>query len=251
MRVAFVGAGPGDPELLTLKGKRLLEEADLVIYAGSLVNPALLNYARPGIPTYDSASMTLEEVLEVYDSRAAEEGLILRLHTGDPAVYGAIQEQLDHCAARGIPTEVVPGVSSVFAAAAALQRELTLPGLSQTVILTRAAGRTPVPEAERLASLASHGTTMAIFLSATLLEEVVAEVLPSYGAACPVRVVHRASWPDQRIIEGTLGDIGEKAAGLGGQAMILLGPVLAPSGYDRSKLYDPDFTHGRREGKCE
>ncbi len=247
MRVAFIGAGPGDPELITRKGARLLGEADVVVYAGSLVNPALLGLARPGTPAYDSAGMTLEEVLAVYEERRAEPGLIARLHTGDPAMYGAIQEQLDYCEASGIETEVVPGVSSVFAAAAALRRELTLPGLSQTLILTRAAGRTPVPEAERLSTLASHGATMAVFLSAGLLEGLVAELLPSYGPDAPVRVVHRASWPDERVISGTLADIAGKAAGLGGQAMILVGRVLDPGDeYERSRLYDPGFSHGRR-----
>lgn len=249
MKVAIVGAGPGDPELITLKGKRYLEAADLVVYAGSLVNPALLGFARSGVPALDSAGMTLEEVLAVYADNADKEGLIVRLHTGDPSMYGAIQEQLDFCADRGIETEVVPGVSSVFAAAAAVQRELTLPGISQTLILTRAAGRTPVPEAERLPALASHGATLAIFLSATLLESVAEELRPAYGADCPVRVVHRASWPDQRIIRGTLDDIAEKADGLGGQAMILVGRTLDPDAdYGRSKLYDPAFSHGRRQG---
>jgi len=247
MRVAFIGAGPGDPELLTLKGARLLSEADVVVYAGSLVNPAVLERARPGVPVYDSAGMTLAEVLAVYEEHRASPGLIARLHTGDPSMYGAIQEQLDYCAAAGIATEVVPGVSSVFAAAAALGRELTLPGVSQTLILTRAAGRTPVPEAERLAALAEHGATMAVFLSAGLVAELAAELLPAYGPDAPVRIVHRASWPDQRIIEGTLADIASKAEGLGGQAMILVGRALDPgSAYERSRLYDPGFSHGRR-----
>lgn len=253
MRVCFVGAGPGDPELITVKGRGLLERADIVVWAGSLVNPALLERCRPDALVYDSAGMTFEEVAAVYEEHREREGLIVRLHTGDPSMYGAIQEQIDFCAARGIPTEVVPGVSSVFAAAAALKRELTLPGVSQTLILTRAAGRTPVPDGEGLAALGAHGATMAVFLSATLVGDLVRDLTPSYGADCPVRIVHRASWPDQRIIEGTLADIAGKTAGLGGQAMILVGPVLAAegSGYARSKLYDPAFSHGRRNGAAE
>lgn len=253
MKLAIVGAGPGDPELITVKGMRYLERADAVVYAGSLVNPELLSHTRPGIPIFDSAAMTLEEVLEVYREREDTEGLIVRLHTGDPSMYGAIQEQIDFCSARGMDIEVVPGVSSAFAAAAAIKRELTLPGISQTLIMTRAAGRTPVPETEELSRLAAHGATMAVFLSAGLLDEVAAGLLPSYGEGCPVRVVHRASWPDQRIIEGTLSDIARKATGLGGQAMILVGRTLDPgaAGYERSKLYDPGFAHGRRGRKAE
>jgi precorrin-4/cobalt-precorrin-4 C11-methyltransferase len=249
MKVAFVGAGPGDPELITIKGRRLLETADLVIYAGSLVNPELLRFTRPGVPRMDSAGMTLDEVLRIYDGNADKTGLIVRLHTGDPSLYGAIQEQLDHCRRRGIPTEVVPGVSSVCAAAATLERELTIPGISQTVILTRAAGRTTVPAGEGLSSLAVHEATMAIFLSIHLMDEAIADLLPHYGPDCPVRVVHRASWPDQSVIEGTLSDIGSKAGGIGGQAMILVGRSLAAGegDYERSKLYDPAFSHGKRK----
>ena len=253
MRVAIIGAGPGDPELLTVKGARLLEEADIVVYAGSLVNPDLLRRARPGVPIFDSSGMTLEEVLSIYESNRDREGLIARLHTGDPSLYGAIQEQIDFCRDREIPIEVVPGVSSVFAAAAALKRELTLPGVSQTVILTRQEGRTPVPEAERLPKLAVHGATLAIFLSAGRVDEVVDALLPSYGAATPVRVVHKASWPDERVVSGTLADIADRVreAGFGGQSMILVGAALAPgaAGYERSKLYDPKFSHGRRDAR--
>ncbi len=274
MRLAIVGAGPGDPELITLKGRRLLGEADLVIYAGSLVNPALLEFRRPDAKVYDSAAMTLEEVLAIYDENAGREGLIVRLHTGDPSLYGAIQEQIDHCLARGMEVEVVPGVSSVFAAAAALKRELTLPGLGQTLILTRAAGRSSVPERESLSRLASHGATMAIFLSAGLLPELLRDLIPHYGPDCPLRMVHRASWPDERIVRTSLGEMearlalpggspwaenstedsggtGSISGGPTGQVMILVGPVLgaAPADYEKSKLYDPGFSHGRRKGR--
>lgn len=250
MRVAIVGAGPGDPELITLRGKRLIATADLIVYAGSLVNPAVLQWKKPDTTAYDSASMTLEEVCKLYDEHRDRAGLIVRLHTGDPSMYGAIQEQIDYCDQHDIEVEVVPGVSSVFAAAAALKRELTLPGISQTVILTRAAGRTPVPDEERLDRLAAHGATLAIFLSATLIESVARDLTPHYGPDAPVRIVQRASWSDERILEATLGDVAKKVheAGIRGQAMIFVGRVLDPGadGYQRSCLYDPGFAHGRR-----
>jgi precorrin-4/cobalt-precorrin-4 C11-methyltransferase len=233
VKVWIVGAGPGDPELITLKGKRLISEADLVIYAGSLVNPKLLKFARPGVPAFDSASMTLEEVLALYDDRAALEGSIVRLHTGDPSIYGAIQEQIDHCEAAGIPVEVVPGVS-------------------QSLVITRMAGRTPVPDSESLASFASHRASMALFLSGSLLSEAAGELLSSYPPDTPVRMVRRASWPDEKKLSCTLSELAagdtEFSSGKEGQVMVLIGPALAPSAYDRSKLYDPSFTHGRRRG---
>jgi precorrin-4/cobalt-precorrin-4 C11-methyltransferase len=252
MKVWIVGAGPGDPELITLKGRRLLAEADLVVYAGSLVNPELLKLARPGVPAFDSASMTLEEVLSLYDERAALEGSIVRLHTGDPSIYGAIQEQIDHCESAGIPVEVVPGVSSVFAAAASLKREFTLPGVSQSLVITRMAGRTPVPDSESLASFAAHRSSMALFLSGGLLPEAARELLSSYPPDTPVRMVRRASWPDEEKLACTLAELASGEVGfpkgVEGQVMVLLGPALAASAYDRSKLYDPGFTHGRRRG---
>jgi precorrin-4/cobalt-precorrin-4 C11-methyltransferase len=253
MKVWIVGAGPGDPELITLKGRRLLAEADLVVYAGSLVNPELLEFARPGIPVFDSATMTLEEVLALYDERRLLDGTIVRLHTGDPSIYGAIQEQIDHCEAAGMPVEVVPGVSSVFAAAASLRREFTLPGVSQSLIITRAAGRTPVPDSESLASFATHRTSMALFLSGSLLPEAAGELLSSYPPQTPLRMVRRASWPDEEKLSCSLSELAagavEFSGGKEGQIMVLLGPALAPTtAYDRSKLYDPSFTHGRRRG---
>jgi precorrin-4/cobalt-precorrin-4 C11-methyltransferase len=252
MKVWIVGAGPGDPELITLKGRRLIAEADLIVYAGSLVNPELLEFARPGIPIFDSASMTLEEVLAIYDEKAALEGSIVRLHTGDPSIYGAIQEQIDHCEAAGIPVEVVPGVSSVFAAAASLKREFTLPGVSQSLIITRAAGRTPVPDSESLSSFASHRASMALFLSGSLLSEAAAELLSSYPPDTPVRMVRRASWPDEESFACALSELAAGSAvfssGKEGQVMVLIGPALAATDYDRSKLYDPGFSHGRRKG---
>lgn len=250
--VLFVGAGPGDPELITLKGARALERADRVIYAGSLVNPALLELCRPGIPVRDSSQMTLEEVVALLCEGAESGETVVRLHTGDPSMYGAIQEQFDRLEARAVPYAVIPGVSSVFAAAAALKREFTLPDMSQTLILTRLAGRTPVPEKEALVELAKHQASMALFLSVQDIEAVVAALREGgYPGSTPVAVVAKASWPDEEVLLGTLATIAEKVklAGIRRQAQILVGNFLNPAGgYSRSKLYDPAFTHHYRQG---
>lgn len=250
MKVWIVGAGPGDPELLTLKGRRLLEGAACVVYSGSLVNPRLLEFARPGIPVWDSASMTLAEVLAIYAERRDLSGDIVRLHTGDPSIFGAIQEQIDWCKTQGIPVEVVPGVSSVFAAAASLGRELTLPGLSQSLIITRAGGRTKVPASESLASFAAHGTTMALFLSGGLAGPAADQLLEAYPPETPVRLVRRASWADEERLACRLDELAGAPRPFGpgqeGQVMILVGPALAPGSYEASRLYDPGFSHGRR-----
>lgn len=250
--VIFVGAGPGDPELITLKGSRALEKADRVIYAGSLVNPALLELCRPGTPCHDSAHLTLEEVVALMSEGSKRGERIVRLHTGDPSMYGAIKEQFEHLDKLGISYSVIPGVSSVFAAAAAVKREFTLPDISQTLILTRLAGRTPVPEREALAKLAQHQASMAIFLSVQDMGSVVAALLEGgYPASTPIAVVAKASWPDEEILLGTLETIVEKVkeAGIRKQAQILVGDFLDPAnGYARSKLYDPTFTHEYRQG---
>ena len=199
--IQFVGAGPGDPELITVKGKRLLEAADVIVYAGSLVNPALLGYAKEGAEIFNSASMTLQEVLDVMVPAAQAGRAVVRLHTGDPSIYGAIQEQMDALDRVGVSYEVVPGVSSFLATAAALKQEYTLPDVSQTVIVTRMEGRTPVPPKEKLASLASHQATMCIFLSVHMIQDVVDELLAGgYTPETPIAVVQRASWPYQRIL---------------------------------------------------
>lgn len=250
--VYFIGAGPGDPELITVKGARLLKEADIIVYAGSLVNPELLTLAKSGAEIYNSASMTLEEVLEILIRGSREGKLVVRLHTGDPSLYSAIQEQLDRLQEAGIPTEVVPGVSSAFAAAAAIQRELTLPGVSQTVIFTRLGGRTPVPGRESLAGLATHQATMAIFLSVGEIDQVVAELLAGgYTPETPVAVVQKASWPDQVTVQGTLATIAQqvKEQGITKTAIILVGDAVRTKDYARSRLYDAAFSHGFREGK--
>jgi len=246
--VYFVGAGPGDPELLTLKGRRLLEAADLIIFAGSLVNPALLKGLSAEV--HDSAGMTLEEIVGLMVTAQRLQQKVVRLHTGDPAIFGAIKEQMAALDREGVPYEVVPGVSSMAAAAAALQAELTLPEVSQTVIITRQAGRTPVPAKENLTSLASHQATMMIFLSAALIEQVVADLLAGgYPAATPVAVVEKASWPEERIIRGDLSSIAGqvKEAGIKKTALIAVGQAFSEAEPPAvSKLYDKGFTHGCR-----
>jgi len=251
MTVHFIGAGPGDPELITVKGQRLLAAADTVIYAGSLVNPALLDLAKPGAVIMNSATMTLDEVVAAIVAAVGEGRRVVRLHTGDPSLYGAIREQMDALDARGITYEVVPGVSSFLAAAAALRCEYTLPEVTQTVIVTRLEGRTPVPEREKLALLATHRATMCIFLSVHLLDSVVAELTAGgYPPDTPIAVVQKASWPDEKIYRGTLATIARTVAeaGVDRTAMIVVGRCLAGD-YALSKLYSPDFGHMFREAK--
>ena len=248
--VHFVGAGPGAPDLITRRGAALLADADCIIYAGSLVNPALLGLAKPGCVLYNSAEMTLEQVLDTI--RAAEKagGTTVRLHTGDPCLYGAIREQMDALDADGIPYDDTPGVSSFCGAAAALCAEYTLPNVSQTVIITRMEGRTPVPEGERLAALAAHGATMVIFLSIGLVEKVQAALLQgAYTVQTPAAVVYKATWLEQKIVHCTVGNLAQstREAGITKTALIVVGDFLAAR-YDRSKLYDPAFTTAFRRG---
>lgn len=249
--VHFVGAGSGAADLITLRGARLLGEADVVIYAGSLVNPALLQYTKPGCEIHNSAEMTLEQVLDVM-REAHGKGLdLVRLHTGDPCLYGAVREQMDRLDALGIPWDDTPGVSSFCGAAAALGAELTLPGVSQTVIITRMAGRTPAPERESLERLASHGASMAIFLSAGMQEQVQAALLAggAYTDDTPAAIVYKATWPEEKIVRCTVGTLAAagSAAGIWKTAMILVGGFLGQS-YERSKLYHPGFTTEYRQG---
>ena len=248
--VHFVGAGPGAPDLITQRGAALLQGADCIIYAGSLVNPALLGLAKPGCALYNSAEMTLEQVLDTI--RAAEKagGTTVRLHTGDPCLYGAIREQMDALDAAGISYDDTPGVSSFCGAAAALNAEYTLPTVSQTVIITRMEGRTPVPEKEKLASLASHGATMVIFLSIGLIDKVQETLLQgAYTSATPAAVVYKASWPEQKIVRCTVGALAESTRrnGITKTALIVVGDFLGTR-YERSKLYDPSFTTAFRKG---
>ena len=249
--VTFVGAGPGDPELITVKGAAALREAELVIYAGSLVNPALLGLCPHGCAVYNSAELTLEQVADLLTEAARAGKRAVRLHTGDPSLYGAIREQMDLLRVRGIPFSVIPGVSSFCGAAAAAEAEYTLPGVSQTVIITRLAGRTPVPEAERLSRLAVHGCTMVIFLSAGMLDRVQAELLAgAYEETTPAALVYKATWPEEKVLRCPLGRLAEtgRTHGIDRTALVLAGDFLGDR-YDRSRLYDPAFTTGYREGR--
>ncbi|MBO8168285.1 MAG: precorrin-4 C(11)-methyltransferase [Thermoanaerobacteraceae bacterium] len=250
MQVYFIGAGPGDPDLITVKAVKALQKADIIIYAGSLVNKEVLQHGRPDAEIYNSAEMTLEEVLEVMETAVKAGKVVARVHTGDPCLYGATQEQMDALAARGIEYTVIPGVSSFLAAAATLKREYTLPDISQTVILTRVEGRTPVPDKENLADLARHQATLCLFLSVHLIDKVVEQLREGYPADTPVAVVHKASWPEEKVVTGTLEDIAEKIkeAGIDRTALILVGRFLSDD-YARSKLYDPRFSHGFRRGQ--
>lgn len=249
--ISFVGAGPGDVDLITIKGRKLLEDADIVIYAGSLVSKKHLNYCKENCKFYNSASMTLEEVLEIMISGYNKGLKIVRLHTGDPTIYGAIKEQMDILNDKNIPYEVIPGVSSFTAACCSIKSEFTLPKISQTVILTRIEGRTEVPEKEDLEKLASHGASMAIFLSVQQIDNVVDKLKKGYEREdVPVAVVYKASWEDEKIILGTLRDIGEKVKKeeINKTAQILVGDFISGE-YERSKLYDPEFAHGYREAR--
>jgi precorrin-4/cobalt-precorrin-4 C11-methyltransferase len=250
-KVVFIGAGPGDPELITLKGKKWLEKADVVIYAGSLLNPQILKYCKPSAELYDSAKMNLQEVLKVMVEAAKAGKLVARVHDGDPSFYGAIQEQMDFLDKEKIAYFRIPGVSCLQGGAASLNRELTLPDISQTVIITRPEGRTPVPEAESISALAKHQATMVIFLGTPHIARVVADLQKGgYPKDTPAAVVYKATWPEQKIVKGTLNDIVEKvkSAGITQTALIFVGKVLNPEAYDFSKLYDASFTTGFRKG---
>lgn len=249
-RVYFVGAGPGDPELITIKGKKIIQSADVIIYTGSLIPQEVIKEHKVSAKIYNSASMSLDEVLGVIEKAANNKQVIARVHTGDPSLYGAIREQMDALEKMNIEYEVIPGVSSFVASAAALKKEYTLPGISQTVICTRIEGRTPVPEKEKLSLLASHRASMAIFLSVQNIDEVVKELLVHYNETTPIAVVQRATWNDQKIVQGTLKDIVNKVKkkNITKTAQILVGDFLGDS-YELSKLYDPTFTHEYRKAK--
>lgn len=247
--IHFVGAGPGAEDLITVRGENLLKQADVVIYAGSLVNPAHLKRTKGGCEIYDSASMTLEQVMEVMIPAAQAGKTVVRLHTGDPSIYGAIREQMDLLDAAQIAYDVCPGVSSFCGAAAALHAEYTLPDVSQTVILSRMAGRTPVPERESIRSLAVHGSTMVLFLSAGMLGKLSAELIAGgYVPETPAAIVYKATWPDEKVIRTTIAELEQAAKQnhITKTALITVGGFLGDT-YERSKLYDPAFTHGCRE----
>lgn len=247
--IYFVGAGSGAPDLITVRGARLLSEADVIVYAGSLVNPALLEYRKDGCEVYNSAKMTLEEVIAVMAPAAKVGKTVVRLHTGDPCVYGAHREQMDELDKRGIPYEVCPGVSSFCGAAAALKAEYTLPNVSQSVILTRMEGRTPVPEKEQIESFAAHGATMVIFLSAGQLPRLSERLIAGgYAPDTPAAIVYKATWPDEKVVRTTVGELAAAGAreGITKTALITVGGFLGTE-YERSKLYDPTFTTEFRE----
>ncbi len=251
MRVYIIGAGPGDPKLLTLRAAELISSCPVVLYTGSLVPKEVVARARPDATVLDSAGMTLDEITATIIAARDANHDVARVHTGDPSIFGSTAEQLRQLEYLGVEYEIIPGVSSFTAAAAAIGRELTLPELAQTIIITRAEGRTPMPAKEKLHDLARHGATMAIFLSITLLRRVAETLIPAYGADCPIAVVHKASWPDQIIVRGTLTDIYDKvrAAKFNSTAMILVGPALAANDFPNSRLYDPTFTHRFRKAE--
>jgi precorrin-4/cobalt-precorrin-4 C11-methyltransferase len=253
VRVYIIGAGPGDPKLLTIRGAELIARCPVVLYTGSLVPPEVIAHARRDAKVLDSSGMTLDQIIEVVTAARDRDEDVARVHTGDPLIFGSTAEQMRRFEALGIDYEIVPGVSSFSAAAAAVGRELTLPELSQTIILTRAEGRTPMPDGEKLADLARHRATLVFFLSITLLGRVARDLAPIYGEDCPAFVIHRASWPDQVIVRGTLADIFDKVreAKITSQSIILVGRVLTATDFADSRLYDPKFSHGYRKATVE
>ncbi len=251
-KAVFVGAGPGDPELITLKAKRMIETADVIVYSGSLLNPKLLEYAKKDAELIDAAEIDREKIFEILRDEAKKGKFAIRLHDGDPALFSAIREQIDKLEEEDIQCEVVPGISALFAAAARLNLELTLPGVTQTVIITRAELRTPVPEREKISELAKHKSTIAFYLSVHLTEQLVRELLAGgYTKETPAAVVYRASWNDECVITGTLEDIAKKvrAARINKTAVVIVGDVIKPKSYEYSKVYDPSFTHGFRKAR--
>lgn len=248
--VYFIGAGPGDPDLITVKGRKIVEKADVIIYAGSLVNKEIIGCRKDEAIVYNSASMTLEEVIHVMKESVKKDLLVARVHTGDPSIYGAIREQMDILEQLNIEYSVIPGVSSFVGAAAAIKKEFTLPGVTQTVILTRLEGRTPVPEKEKLEKLAAHKASMCIFLSVHMIDEVVNRLLVHYEKDTPIAIIQRATWEDEKVVMGTLSNIGQKVkeANITKTAQILVGHFLGNE-YELSKLYDKTFSHEFRQAK--
>jgi precorrin-4/cobalt-precorrin-4 C11-methyltransferase len=249
MKVFFTGAGPGDPDLLTVKAAGILKGCRIIIYAGSLVSPEIMALVPPDAEMHDSAGMSLDEILQVCKDAGDRDIDVVRLHSGDPSLYGAIREQMNGLDALGIGYEVIPGVSAFQAAAACLRTELTAPETAQTVILTRTSGRTPLPEEQELEKLARTQATLCIYLSGHAVEETARTLVPFYGRNCPAAVVYHASWPDEKTVSGTLENIAEKvsSSGMGRTAVIMVGRALSRD-IPASKLYDPSFSHGFRKG---
>ena len=251
--VYFVGSGPGDPSLITIKAKELVMQADIIVYSGSLLNPKILEYKKKDAVLHNAAVLDREKIYELLRDSAKKGKLAIRFHDGDPSLFSAIREQIDKLEQEGISCKVIPGITAVLGAAAALNLELTLPSKTQTLIITRAESRTPVPERERISELAKHGATMALYLSVHLIAKIVRELLKGgvYTIETPAAVVYRATWDDEKIITGTLGDIVRKTrdANILKTAVIIVGEVLAPKEYEFSRVYDAGFTHGYRKAK--
>lgn len=250
-KVFFVGCGPGDPDLITVKAKKLIQKADIVVYSGSLIPDEILKISKKG-KLYDAAKLVREEIFELLYKNAKKDKIVIRLHDGDPSIYGAIREQIDNLAKKGIESVVVPGITAFLASAAALGTQLTLPAVTQTIIITRVESRTKVPKREQISELAKHKSTMAFYLSVHLLSDIVKQAIKGgYKKSTPAAVVYRASWPDQKIITGTLGDIAKKvqAEKITRTAIIIVGDVINPTSYEYSKLYDKTFSHGYRKAK--
>jgi precorrin-4/cobalt-precorrin-4 C11-methyltransferase len=251
--VYFVGSGPGDPDLITLKAKRLVEKADVIIYSGSLLNPKILKDAKEGVSLYDASHMDREKIHQILKDSTKQGKLAIRFHDGDPGIFSTIREQIDKLEREGLQCKVVPGVSSILGAAASMNLELTLPGNTQTLIITRAEFRTVVPDREKISELAKHGATIAFYLSVHLIEDIVKELLNGgvYTMETPAAVIYHATWEDERIIRGSLGDIVKrtKEARIIKSALVIVGEVLAPKKYEFSKVYDAGFTHGYRKAE--
>ncbi|MCJ8305563.1 MAG: precorrin-4 C(11)-methyltransferase [Nitrosopumilus sp.] len=249
--VFFVGCGPGDPELITVKAKKLIQKADVVVYSGSLIPKPILKLCKKG-KLYDASGMVREEIFDLLYKNAKKDKLVVRLHDGDPSIYGAIKEQIDNLEKKGIKSTVVPGVTAFLASAAALGMQLTLPGVTQTIIVTRAESRTKVPKREKISELAKHKATLIFYLSIHLISNLVTEAIAGgYKKSTPVAVVYRASWPDQKIVKGTLGDIAKKVRDekITRTAIVIISDVIDPKTYEYSKLYDKKFSHGYRKSK--
>jgi len=251
--VFFVGCGPGDPELITVKAKKLIQKADVVVYSGSLIPPTILKLCKKG-KLYDASGLVREEIFDILYKNAKKDKLVVRLHDGDPSIYGAIKEQIDNLQEKGISSKVVPGVTAFLASAASLGTQLTLPGVTQTIIVTRAESRTKVPKREKISELAKHKATLVFYLSVHLLSDIVKESLAGgYKKSTPVVVVYRASWKDQKIVKGTLGDITKKVRDekITKTAIVIISDVIDSKSYEYSKLYDKKFSHGYRKSKIK
>ena len=250
-KVFFVGCGPGDPELITIKAKKIIQKADIVVYSGSLIPPQILKLCKKG-KLHNAAKLVREEIFELLKKNANKGKLVVRLHDGDPTIYGAIKEQIDNLEKEGITSVIIPGVTSFLASAAALGTQLTLPGITQTIIVTRAEKRTKVPKREKISELAKHKATMIFYLSVHLLSDIVKETIAGgYSKTTPAAVVYRASWNDQKIIRGTLNDISKKTRKekISRTAIVIIGDIVKPKSYEYSKLYDKKFSHGYRKAK--